>query len=102
MVILEFPDRKSRKERRRADGAAAIAAFPSDRHARFVGNVAGTMARCGTIDAAERHLMKHLDFHWNRLEKLGVSEAAIEAECRAFARAAWLTYQQAMGHTGVA
>jgi hypothetical protein len=101
LIILPV---KHRMGARRPAGrpAATVAAFPSARHVRIVANVARTMTEFCTIDAAERHLMWHLNVYWSRLEKFGVAEDAIEAECRAFAIAAWRKYQQTIDRMGAA
>lgn len=76
--------------------------FPSARHAAMVDTIARGMAAAGSMDAAEDYLVDHLCIHSDLFERYGVSDDAVEHECREFARTAWLRYQELQREAGAA
>jgi hypothetical protein len=82
--------------------SAQVHAFPTSRHSKVVEFISREMRACPSIDAAEQHLIKHLEIEWDRLADIGVDADEIERACRAFARAAWAAVSRDAEHEGAA
>lgn len=91
--IFKFtPGGQERAARCVAGAKAAVVPFPSALHVLHVPNVVAMMRGCANDEAAKECLASHIDFWWDRLDDLGVAGEASEADCRAFAMAAYGAY----------
>ncbi len=81
---------------------ATVRAFPSARHCKMIETIADRMVGCVSIEAADEELVEHLEIQWAFLEQAGVAADEVEADCRHFARAAWLRYERLQHDAGAA
>ena len=89
MAILAFPRRVDRVARPPSDRPATVKPFPTARHCRIVEFIANEMREKASPEAAEEHLVAHLQIECDRLAGMGVADDEIEHSCWQFAVAAW-------------